>query len=76
MLIIPIHQKTLLSKAPSLTEMQTILKEKYNVEMKIQNKNISFLHPDKESYCGAKKLGNDYTKEILERGLEHGSKKE
>src|SRR5450830_1511218 len=39
------------------------LKKNFNIEMKIQNKNISYLHPDKEKYCRGDKLGGAYTKE-------------
>lgn len=58
----------------SLPEMQTQLKEQYGIEMKIQNKNVSFLHPDKEKYVRGAKLGQAYTKEALEH--EYGRQRE
>lgn len=54
----------------SLDEMKSYLKERYNIEMKIQNKNVSFLHPDKERYVRGKTLGESYTKGAIEH--EHG----
>ncbi len=43
--------------------------------MKIQNKNLSFLHPEKQKYCRGKMLGHAYTKEeitdVFQRGPEH-----
>lgn len=54
------------TKVSSLEEMKTYLKQTYNIEMKIQNKNISFLHPEKQKYCRGSKLGEAYTKGALE----------
>ena len=47
----------------NLVQLKEYLKENFNIEMKIQNKNISYLHPDKERYCRGDKLGYGYTKE-------------
>ena len=47
----------------NLIELKGYLKENFNIEMKIQNKNVSYLHPDKEKYCRGDKLGGAYTKE-------------
>ena len=52
--------------AQSLDEMKSYLKEQYGIEMKIQNKNVSFLHPGQQKYCRGKTLGEAYTKEALE----------
>jgi hypothetical protein len=49
----------------NLVEIKGYLKENFNIEMKIQNKNVSYLHPDKEKYCRGDKLGGAYTKEGL-----------
>src|SRR5450830_594093 len=43
--------------------LKEYLKENFNIEMKIQNKNLSYLHPDKQKYCRGDKLGGAYTKE-------------
>ena len=47
----------------NLVEIKRYLKENFNIEMKIQNKNLSYLHPDKEKYCRGDKLGGAYAKE-------------
>jgi hypothetical protein len=49
----------------NLVEVKGYLKENFNIEMKIQNKNLSYLHPDKQKYCRGDKLGGAYTKEGL-----------
>ncbi len=52
-----------------------VLEKEFGIKMKIQNKNLSFLHPEKQKYCRGKKLGLGYTKEEIfkyfERGPEH-----
>ena len=47
----------------NIVEVKGYLRENFNIEMKMQNKNVSFLHPDKEKYCRGDKLGGAYTKE-------------
>lgn len=37
--------------------------------MKIQNKNISFKHPEQQRFVRGTKLGHDYEKEVLEDGF-------
>lgn len=54
----------------SLQEMQSYLKETYGIEMKIQNKNVSFLHPEKQRYCRGDRLGASYSKGEIEREYE------
>jgi len=54
----------------NLVEMRGYLKENFNIEMKIQNKNVSYLHPDKQKYCRGDKLGGAYTKEGLSSEFE------
>jgi len=49
--------------AKNLLELKEHLSENFGIKMKIQNKNLSFLHPDKEKYCRGDKLGGAYTKE-------------
>lgn len=51
----------------TLDEMKQYLKDGYNIEMKIQDKNVSFLHPDKQKYCRGKTLGEAYSKDTLLR---------
>ena len=57
-------------KTKSLEDMREYLKQNYGVEMKIQNKNLSFLHPSAQKFVRGKTLGNDYTREGLRYG--HG----
>jgi len=47
----------------NLVELKEYLKENFGIEMKIQNKNVSYLHPSKQRYCRGDKLGYGYTKE-------------
>ena len=47
----------------NIVQLKEYLKENFNIEMKIQNKNVSYLHPDKQRYCRGDKLGGAYTKE-------------
>ena len=49
----------------NLVELKEYLKKDFNIEMKIQNKNIRFLHPKMKKYCRGKKLGFSYTKEEI-----------
>jgi len=51
----------------NLVEMKEYLKKNFNIDMKVQNKNLSFLHPEKKKYCRGKKLGLAYTKEEIIR---------
>jgi len=60
----------------SLDDMKDYLQKHYGVEMKIQDKNVSFLHPEKEKFCRGKTLGEDYTKETLTRELGKDRNKE
>jgi len=53
------------SKVNSVDEMQKFLKTEFNIEMKIQNKNLKFKHPDKEEFCKGGRLGANYEKEVL-----------
>jgi len=54
----------------NLIELKGYLKENFNIEMKIQNKNVSYLHPDKQKYCRGDKLGGAYTKEGINSEFE------
>lgn len=56
----------------NLQELKTYLHRAYGVEMKIQDKNVSFLHPDAQKYVRGKTLGDDFTKEGLNNGYELG----
>ena len=59
----------------NLVQLKEYLKDNFNIEMKIQNKNLSFLHPQAKKYCRGKKLGFSYTKEEItgyfEKAEEH-----
>ncbi len=52
-----------------LQEMKTYLQDKFQIEMKIQNKNVSFKHPEQQRFVRGTKLGHDYEKEVLEDGF-------
>ncbi|MCL4378507.1 MAG: relaxase/mobilization nuclease domain-containing protein [Actinobacteria bacterium] len=56
----------------NLVELRQYLKKNFNIDMKIQNKNLSFLHPEKKKYCRGKKLGHAYTKEEITGFFERG----
>ena len=56
----------------NLVELRQYLKNNFNIDMKIQDKNLSFLHPEKEKYCRGKKLGYAYTKEEIIGFFESG----
>ena len=56
----------------NLVELRQYLKNNFNIDMKIQDKNLSFLHPEKEKYCRGKKLGYAYTKEEITGFFERG----
>ena len=60
----------------NLVEMKEYLKKNFNVDMKVQNKNLSFLHPEKKKYCRGKKLGYAYTKEEIIRFFEKGPERD
>ena len=54
----------------NMVGLKEYLKENFDIEMKIQNKNISYLHPDKQKYCRGGKLGYAYTKEGINSEFE------
>ncbi len=54
----------------NIVEVKEYLKENFNIEMKIQHKNLSYLHPDKQKYCRGDKLGGAYTKEGINSEFE------
>ena len=56
----------------NIVEMRDYLEDNFNINMKIQNKNLSFLHPDKQKYCRGNKLGFNYTKDEIMRYFERG----
>jgi len=51
----------------NLSELRKYLKFHYGVDIKIQNKNLSFRHPDKQKFCRGKKLGIAWSKESIEK---------
>jgi len=60
----------------NLVGMKKYLKKNFNIDMKVQNKNLSFLHPEKKKYCRGKKLGHAYTKEEIIRFFEKGHERD
>ena len=59
----------------NLVDLKEYLKENFNINMKIQNKNLSFLHPEKKKYCRGKKLGHAYTKGEITDFFQRGPKR-
>jgi hypothetical protein len=59
------------ARVDSIEEMKKFLKENFNVEMKIQNKNLKFKHPEKEEFCKGGRLGANYEKETIVNGIQH-----
>jgi hypothetical protein len=59
----------------NLFELKEYLKNNFNIEMKIQNKNLSFLHPQMKKYCRGRKLGFSYTKEEITGYFEKSDKR-
>ena len=57
-----------------LSGLSKYLEFHYGVEVKIQNKNISFKHPDKAKFCRGKKLGIAWTKYNIERTFKENGK--
>jgi len=53
--------------AMNFKEMQVYLKEKYFVESKKENDLYYFKAPNMNRFMSGKRLGNDYSKEVLER---------
>jgi len=60
----------------NLVELKEYLKENFNIDMKVQNKNLSFLHPEKKKYCRGRKLGYSYTKEEILNSFEKGPERD
>ena len=56
----------------NLVDLKSYLKENFNIEMKIQNKHLSYLHSDKKKFCRGDKLGHAYTKEEINSEFERG----
>ena len=59
----------------NLVELKEYLKENFSIDMKVANKNLSYLHPDKKKYCRGKKLGLAYRKEEITRFFEKSPKR-
>ena len=56
----------------NLVDLKSYLKENFDIEMKIQNKHLSYLHSDKKKYCRGNKLGHAYTKEEINAEFDRG----
>lgn len=57
-------------QAHSLDDLADKLHKEFGIETKIQNKNISFKHPDRQRFVRGKKLGLAYEKETLKHEFE------
>lgn len=55
--------------ANNFEELKKYLSEAYNIELKIQNKDIKYKHQSAEKFCGGRQLGELYTKEKIENDL-------
>ena len=53
------------SQAVSPEEFETLLKEKYGIELKDRRGRYSYLHPDRTKHITGRALGADYEKESL-----------
>ncbi len=58
------------NKSKNIVEFKEYLKDNFGVEVKIQNKNLSYLHPEKKRYCRGRKLGQAYSKEVVVQSFE------
>lgn len=54
------------SKTNSIEELKDYLKQEFDIEIKIQDKNIKFKHPEQSRFCRGSKLGDNYEKEKIE----------
>ena len=64
------------SQAVSPEEFETLLKEKYGIELKDRRERYSYLHPDRKKHITGRALGTDYEKEsLLKRILMNKQKK-
>jgi len=50
-------------------ELSEYLEVHFGIETKIQKKNLSFKHPEKEKFCRGEKLGTAWTRENIEKSL-------
>jgi hypothetical protein len=58
------------NKSNNVVEFKEYLKDNFEIEVKIQNKNLSYLHPEKKKYCRGRKLGEAYSKEVIFKSFE------
>ena len=49
----------------TLEDFQKVLREKYNILLKISRGRFSYLHPDRQKYITGRNLGSHYEKEYL-----------
>ena len=49
----------------SLEDFQKVLREKYNISLKVSRGRLSYLHPDRQKYITGRNLGSHYEKEYL-----------
>ena len=63
-----------IKKTSNVYELQKYLKAHFGIEMKIQDKNLSFKHPDKIKFCRGKKLGLAWSKDNIEKALKNKQK--
>jgi Relaxase/Mobilisation nuclease domain len=60
--------------ATSLQELKAYVKEKFSMDSKLQKGRMYFKTPEMERFISGNRLGDNYTKEVLERELERNAK--
>ncbi|MFP3887751.1 relaxase/mobilization nuclease domain-containing protein [Priestia filamentosa] len=60
--------------ATSLQELKIYVKEKFSIDSKMQKGKVYFKTPEMERFISGNRLGDNYTKEVLERELERNAK--
>mgnify|MGYP002868616272 CR=1 FL=1 len=57
----------IISKAATVDEFKTLLKEKYGIEVKERRGRFSYLHPERSKFITGRALGSDFEKEHVEQ---------
>jgi len=57
----------IISKAATMEDFKTLLKEKYGIEVKERRGRFSYLHPERNKFITGHALGNDFEKEHVEQ---------
>ena len=57
----------IISKAATVDEFKTLLKEKYGIEVKERRGRFSYLHPERSKFITGRALGDDFEKEHIKQ---------